>query len=89
MTDSEAELVHREIMAAAFPSQRNAWEEPISQAELAMGAGISCRSPLRKGREMYTDDTIISGGKIFRRCGGCRQWVQMNKFLIGSLHVCS
>lgn len=31
---------------------------------------------------------IIAGNKIYKNCPDCEQLIQINKFLIGSLHIC-
>lgn len=31
---------------------------------------------------------IATGGKLFEHCAKCGKMVQLNKFLIGSLHIC-
>lgn len=31
---------------------------------------------------------IVAGNKIYERCGDCGHLVQVNKTLVGSLHIC-
>lgn len=31
---------------------------------------------------------IVAGHRIYDKCAGCGNLVQINKFLLGSLHIC-
>lgn len=35
-----------------------------------------------------TTETLIVGGKLYQRCGYCMNLVQINKPLLGALHLC-
>jgi hypothetical protein len=35
------------------------------------------------------EDVIVTNGKIYKTCGKCNKLVRVNKFMIGSLHVCT
>ena len=35
------------------------------------------------------EDVIVTNGKIYKTCGKCGKLVRVNKFMIGSLHVCA
>ena len=41
-----------------------------------------------KGKNNMKKDYIIVGNKIYTTCGICKKLVQVNKFLLGSLHIC-
>lgn len=33
-------------------------------------------------------DTFVVGSKLYAKCADCGKFVQLNKFLIGSTHLC-
>lgn len=33
-------------------------------------------------------DTIITGGKIYKRCIYCNKLVRINKPIVGAMHIC-
>ena len=38
--------------------------------------------------KLQTDGIVRVGRKLYVRCQGCKKIVQINKFIVGSLHVC-
>ena len=39
-------------------------------------------------RALRPGEILVTNGKIYERCKRCREIVRMNKWLIGSLHLC-
>ncbi len=40
------------------------------------------------GKKLLKGELVIVGNKIYGMCQNCGDIVQLNRFLIGSLHVC-
>jgi LSD1 subclass zinc finger protein len=49
---------------------------------------ISRTAYMRKTEYLGKTAWVDGKGRIFMVCAGCRRLVQVNKFLLGSLHIC-
>lgn len=83
-----------------IPISKNTNSGSISCDELYFPPPTINFPPAKKINESYsmgvelindysTEDVIVTNGKIYKTCGKCGKLVRVNKFMIGSLHVCA